>query len=76
MRTRANLVGRMCASGSVMRFSRVPVALASLLGLVIALCLPQQAGAAVAAGAAVQTGQASPAGPVGPAGRLRQSAEQ
>ena len=52
-----------------MRFSRVPVALASLLGLVIALCLPQQAGAAVAAGAAVQAGQASPAGPVGPGGR-------
>jgi hypothetical protein len=52
-----------------MRFSRVPVALASLLGLVIALCLPQQAGAAVAAGAAVQAGQASPASLVGPGGR-------
>lgn len=48
-----------------MRVSRVPVALASLLGLVIALCLPQQAGAAVAAGAAVQARQASPAGPGG-----------
>ena len=69
MRTRANLVGRMCASGSVMSshaartgrrswLRRLPLVLVIPVSLAIALALPpQQAGAATAATA--RTGSAA-----------------